>query len=624
MYERLTETFADARHRLRDHLRQRRSPDDSEEVIREISERDRRVLGITHSRNFGSQAAFRSGMEIATKNAVVLLDGDLQDPPELIAQFVEQWKAGYDVVYGRRVKREATLFMQRAYNAFYRVFDRFSYLSIPRDAGDFSLMDRRVVQAMLQCPERDLFLRGVRAFVGFRQTGVDYVRPKRMFGVTTNSLRQQHRLGQEGHLLVQQRAADDAQLRRHGALPDQPRARRGAGRRAHHRPGQRAARRRHRGDPRAAASARSTCSRSGSWASTSHACSRRSSGGRCTCAAASCATARCAWSRPRWTRARRRCRDDRVPPRRSSRAPAPCAARPSGHELAAARIDAGALDEYAFASRKFPEYMHHRLVECTTCDAVYASPVPDLGGIDAAYDAAAFDSKEEATFASRTYAGLVRPLLPHLPRAGSALDIGTGEGSFLEELLDLGFDRVRGYEPSAAPLAAASERVRALIVHDVFDAHGAAGQRPLRPDHLLHDHRARPRPRAALPRRLGPARPGRRADDRVPRPPRAAQPDARRALADHGHRAPAAVLAGQRARPARAHGVRRRPRAPDHQPLSAALLAQARARPGRRQAGARRRCAPRAAALAGARRCRSATSPRSDSVSAERCARRGA
>jgi SAM-dependent methyltransferase len=150
----------------------------------------------------------------------------------------------------------------------------------------------------------------------------------------------------------------------------------------------------------------------------------------------------------------------------------------SGRELAAARIDAAELDEFAFASRKFPEYMHHRLVECPACDTVYANPVFDFGGIDAAYDAAAFDSKEEATFASRTYAGLVRTLLPHLPRAGSALDIGTGEGSLLEELLDLGFDRVRGYEPSAAPLAAASERVRPLIVHDVFDIHGAAGSGP--------------------------------------------------------------------------------------------------------------------------------------------------
>ena len=164
------------------------SPDDSEEVIRAISARDRHVIGISHSRNFGSQSAFRSGMEIATKNACVLLDGDLQDPPELIAAFVEQWRAGYDVVYGRRVKRDAPWHMRIAYKAFYRLFERFSYVAIPRDAGDFSLMDRRVVQVLLSFPERDLFIRGIRAFVGFRQTGVDYTRPERMFGVTTNNL----------------------------------------------------------------------------------------------------------------------------------------------------------------------------------------------------------------------------------------------------------------------------------------------------------------------------------------------------------------------------------------------------------------------------------------------------
>ncbi|MCA9512478.1 MAG: NAD-dependent epimerase/dehydratase family protein [Myxococcales bacterium] len=164
------------------------SPDDSEEVIRAISARDRRVTGISHSRNFGSQAAFRSGMEIATKNACVLLDGDLQDPPELIEAFVAKWREGFDVVYGRRVAREAPFAMRVAYKAFYRLFDRFSYLEIPHDAGDFALMDKRVVRAMLQFPERDLFLRGVRAFVGFRQTGVDYVRPERMFGRSTNNL----------------------------------------------------------------------------------------------------------------------------------------------------------------------------------------------------------------------------------------------------------------------------------------------------------------------------------------------------------------------------------------------------------------------------------------------------
>jgi nucleoside-diphosphate-sugar epimerase/glycosyltransferase involved in cell wall biosynthesis len=164
------------------------SPDGSEEAIRAISANDRRVRGISHSRNFGSQAAFRSGMEIATKNSCVLLDGDLQDPPELIEPMLGMWREGYDVVYGRRVKREAPLLMQFAYKAFYRLFDYFSYVRIPHDAGDFSLMDKRVVQAVLAFPERDLFLRGVRAFAGFKQTGIDYVRPERMFGATTNSL----------------------------------------------------------------------------------------------------------------------------------------------------------------------------------------------------------------------------------------------------------------------------------------------------------------------------------------------------------------------------------------------------------------------------------------------------
>ena len=122
----------------------------------------------------GSQAAFRSGLEIAVKNSCVLLDGDLQDPPELIEPFVEKWREGYDVVYGRRVKREAPFYMQMAYKLFYRIFQYFSYMPIPRDAGDFSLIDRRVVRAILQFPERDFFLRGVRAYVGFKQTGVDY------------------------------------------------------------------------------------------------------------------------------------------------------------------------------------------------------------------------------------------------------------------------------------------------------------------------------------------------------------------------------------------------------------------------------------------------------------------
>lgn len=187
MYQRLTSVFTKLNIDYEIIFVNDCSPDDTEDVVRTISRNDRRILGISHSRNFGSQAAFRSGMELSSKNACVLLDGDLQDPPELIEQFVAKWREGFDVVYGRRVKREASLFMQFAYKAFYRVFDWFSYVRIPHDAGDFSLMDNRVVQVLLTFPERDLFLRGIRAFAGFKQTGVDYVRPERMFGRTTNS-----------------------------------------------------------------------------------------------------------------------------------------------------------------------------------------------------------------------------------------------------------------------------------------------------------------------------------------------------------------------------------------------------------------------------------------------------
>jgi nucleoside-diphosphate-sugar epimerase/glycosyltransferase involved in cell wall biosynthesis len=164
------------------------SPDDSAEQIRKLSESDPHVIGITHSRNFGSQMAFRSGMELASKDAVVLLDGDLQDPPELIESFYAEWEKGYDVVYGRRVQREMPWHWGLLYKAFYRVFAAFSYVRIPLDAGDFSLIDRKVVKWLLACTERDLFMRGLRAYVGFKQTGVDYVRPERMFGRTTNTL----------------------------------------------------------------------------------------------------------------------------------------------------------------------------------------------------------------------------------------------------------------------------------------------------------------------------------------------------------------------------------------------------------------------------------------------------
>jgi dolichol-phosphate mannosyltransferase len=188
MHRRLTETFTKLGIDYEIIFVNDGSPDDSAEQIRQLSQSDPHVIGISHSRNFGSQMAFRSGMELASKDAVVLLDGDLQDPPELIEAFHAEWEKGFDVVYGRRVQREMPWHWGLLYKAFYRVFAAFSYVKIPLDAGDFSLIDRKVVQWLLTCPERDLFMRGLRAYVGFRQTGVDYVRPERMFGRTTNTL----------------------------------------------------------------------------------------------------------------------------------------------------------------------------------------------------------------------------------------------------------------------------------------------------------------------------------------------------------------------------------------------------------------------------------------------------
>ena len=162
------------------------SPDDTGSVLKALTAKDDRVLAIEHSRNFGSQNAFLSGMELATGDAVILLDGDLQDPPELIPALYEEWRRGNDVVYGRRSKREMSAIMSMACKAFYRVFRRLSYVPMPLDAGDFSLMDRRVVDELLALPETDQFLRGLRAWVGFKQTGVDYVRPERAFGRSTH------------------------------------------------------------------------------------------------------------------------------------------------------------------------------------------------------------------------------------------------------------------------------------------------------------------------------------------------------------------------------------------------------------------------------------------------------
>ncbi|SEI62872.1 Nucleoside-diphosphate-sugar epimerase [Dyadobacter koreensis] len=187
MYERIVKTCNELKVRYEIIFVNDNSPDNQEEVINKICDKDPNVVGISHSRNFGSQAAFLSGMEIATGDCVVLMDGDLQDPPEIIPAFYEKWMEGFDVVYGVRVQREMKPHIHFFYKTFYKIFQGLSYIPIPRDAGDFSMIDRKVVKELVDLPETEQFLRGLRAWVGFKQTGVPYVRPERMFGVSTNN-----------------------------------------------------------------------------------------------------------------------------------------------------------------------------------------------------------------------------------------------------------------------------------------------------------------------------------------------------------------------------------------------------------------------------------------------------
>lgn len=145
-----------------------------------------------------------------------------------------------------------------------------------------------------------------------------------------------------------------------------------------------------------------------------------------------------------------------------------CGSTDDGEIFAEQHLDLTSLDEHAFASRKRPEHMRLRLVHCSGCDLVYASPAPSPDALAEAYEDAAFDSSEEARYAARSYAEQLQSLLPALPDRRGALDIGTGEGAFLAELLKLGFAEVAGVEPSSAPIAAADPDVSGLIEQGIF------------------------------------------------------------------------------------------------------------------------------------------------------------
>jgi dolichol-phosphate mannosyltransferase len=159
------------------------SGDRSLKLMRELQERDARVCYISFARNFGHQAAVTAGLNFARGQVIVVLDADLQDPPELIPKMIESWQAGYHVVYAQRTKRKKESWFKRltAY-VFYRLLGQLADVDIPADTGDFCLMDRQVVEVLNSMPERNRYIRGLRAWIGFRQTAVKFERDPRFAG----------------------------------------------------------------------------------------------------------------------------------------------------------------------------------------------------------------------------------------------------------------------------------------------------------------------------------------------------------------------------------------------------------------------------------------------------------
>jgi glycosyltransferase involved in cell wall biosynthesis len=175
------------------------SSDCTFEVLRELQTSDPRVRVIRFSRNFGHQVAITAGLEHASGDAVVIIDADLQDPPEVLLEFLAKWLDGYDVVYGVRTERDGeSAFKRLSAKIFYRFFSHMSDTQMPLDTGDFRLLDRRVVDALISMPERDRFVRGMVSWLGFSQVAVPYHRAARAGGTTKFSLFKMVRFALDG------------------------------------------------------------------------------------------------------------------------------------------------------------------------------------------------------------------------------------------------------------------------------------------------------------------------------------------------------------------------------------------------------------------------------------------
>ncbi len=175
------------------------SKDRSAQIISDLAKTDENIRLIDFSRNFGHQIAVTAGLDYVQGEAIVIIDADLQDPPEVIPQMLEKWREGYDVVYGKRLKRQGeTAFKKASAHIYYRVLGALTDGNIPRDTGDFRLINRKVCEAIKELPEKNRFLRGMVNWVGFNQIAVEYVRDERWAGETKYPLKKMLKFAADG------------------------------------------------------------------------------------------------------------------------------------------------------------------------------------------------------------------------------------------------------------------------------------------------------------------------------------------------------------------------------------------------------------------------------------------
>lgn len=175
------------------------STDKTLQILEELAKKDSHVKVISFSRNFGHQIAVTAGIDKSKGDAVIIIDADLQDPPELIPQMIRLWEEGNDVVYGKRKKRDGeSLFKLTTAKLFYRVLNKMSSVEIPMDTGDFRIIDRKVVEALKKMPEHNRFLRGMSSWIGFKQIPLEYERKERFAGETKYPLKKMIKFAEDG------------------------------------------------------------------------------------------------------------------------------------------------------------------------------------------------------------------------------------------------------------------------------------------------------------------------------------------------------------------------------------------------------------------------------------------